>query len=107
MDIQQHEQLLRLLVDEFAKQPLSVTFTQWDTESEDDEEVTQFQGQLAEVKLTDNEFAEKDLWLLFVAEDEESVEILMEIPGEEVDLASYADGKLNIFGTEAEIILEK
>ncbi|GEB31410.1 MULTISPECIES: hypothetical protein [Brevibacillus] len=107
MDIQQHEQLLRLLTDEFASKTASVTFTQWDTDSEEEEEVTQFQGQLTEVKLTDNEFEEKDLLLVFVSEAEGELEILMEIPGDEVDLATFADGKLSIFGTEAEIVLEK
>ncbi|MGG1660343.1 hypothetical protein [Brevibacillus sp. NRS-1366] len=107
MEIQQHERLLSVLANDFEKQTASITFTQWDTDSEDEEEVTQFQGQLVGVKLSANEFDEKDLLLLFSAENDETVEILMEIPGEEVDLATYQEGRLRIFGTEAEIVLEK
>ncbi|MFF0830370.1 hypothetical protein ACFYU8_26325 [Brevibacillus sp. NPDC003359] len=106
MDIQQHEQLIQQLA-EYKNQKVSVTFTQWDTESEEEEEVTQFQAQLLEIKLTDNEFEEKDLMLVFTAEDGEEMEILMEIPGDEVDLASYEEDHLRIFGTEAEIVLQK
>ncbi|MDR7317676.1 hypothetical protein [Brevibacillus nitrificans] len=107
MDIQQHERLLRLLTDEFENQMATITFTQWDTDSEDEEEETQFTGKLVGYKLTDNEFEEKDLLLLFADEEAESVEILMEIPGEEVDLATFENGRLAIFGTEAEVVLEK
>lgn len=106
MEIQKHEQLLQYLTNDFQNKPATILFTQWDTESED-EEVTQFHGALAELKLTDNEFGEKDLLLTFAVEDGESVEILMEIPGEEMDLAAYEEGRLSIFGTEAEIVLEK
>lgn len=104
MDIQQHERLIRILTDEFHQKTASVSYTQWETEG-DDEEVTQFRGQLGHIKLTDNEFGEKDLLLVFIAEDGDEVEILMEIPGEEVDLATYEEGRLSIFGTEAEIVL--
>ncbi|MDF2684122.1 MAG: hypothetical protein K0R47_5312 [Brevibacillus sp.] len=107
MDIQQHERLLRLLTDEFENQVTTITFTQWDTDREDEEEETQFKGKLTGFKLTDNEFDEKDLLLLFADEEAETVEILMEIPGEEVDLATYEEGRLSIFGTEAEVVLEK
>lgn len=107
MDIQQHERLLRLLTDEFENKMATVTFTQWDTDSEDEEEETQLAGKLVGYKLTDNEFEEKDLLLLFADEEAESVEILMEIPGEEVDLATFENGRLAIFGTEAEVVLEK
>jgi len=107
MEIQQHEKLLGILTSEFEKQLATITFTQWDTDSEDDEEVSVFKAQLVGVKLTTNEFEEKDLLLLFTDEENEPVEILMEIPGEEVDLATHAEGRLQIFGTEAEIVLEK
>jgi hypothetical protein len=106
MEIQQHEQLIRVLIDEYEKKSASISFTQWDTESED-EEVNQFRGQLVGIKLSDNEFEEKDLLILFSVENDETVEILMEIPGEEVDLATFEEGRLSIFGTEAEIVLEK
>ncbi|QRG69645.1 hypothetical protein [Brevibacillus choshinensis] len=107
MDIQKHEQLLRLLTDQFENQQALITFTQWDTEREDEEEETQFKGKLTGFKLSDNEFDEKDLLLLFVDEEAETVEILMEIPGEEVDLATFEEGRLSIFGNESEVILEK
>ncbi|ATF12691.1 hypothetical protein HP398_28275 [Brevibacillus sp. HB1.4B] len=106
MDIQQHEQLIQLLA-EYKNQKASVAFTQWDTDSEEEEEVTQFQAELLEVKLTDNEFEEKDLLLVFTTAEGEEMEILMEIPGDEVDLASYEEGHLRIFGTESEIVLQK
>ncbi|MFS0554293.1 hypothetical protein [Brevibacillus sp. 179-C9.3 HS] len=106
MDIQQHEQLIQLLA-EYKNQKASVTFTQWDTDSEEEEEVTQFQAELLEIKLTDNEFEEKDLLLVFTTEEGEEMEILMEIPGDEVDLASIEEDSLRIFGTEAEIVLQK
>ncbi|GED66355.1 hypothetical protein BRE01_00570 [Brevibacillus reuszeri] len=107
MEIQQHARLLSILTGDFEKQQATITFTQWDTDSEDDEEVAEFRGQLVGVKLTENEFDEKDLLLLFADEENETVEILMEIPGEEVDLATYNEGRLQIFGTEAEIVLAK
>jgi|HigsolmetaAR205D_1030408.scaffolds.fasta_scaffold21067_2 hypothetical protein len=106
MEIQQHQQLIRVLQEDFLDKPAGVHFTQWDTDDED-EEVTQFCGELKELRLTDNEFGEKDLLLLFSLEEGESVEILMEIPKEEEDLAAYADGRLSIFGTEAELVLER
>lgn len=106
MEIQQHEQLIQMLA-EYKNQKATVTFTQWDTDSEEEEEVTEFTAKLLECKLADNEFQEKDLLLIFAAEDNDEMEILMEIPGEEVDLASYVDGSLRIFGTEAEIVLQK
>lgn len=107
MDIQKHDQLLRLLTEQFENQPAQITFTQWDTDREDEEEESQFKGKLTGFKLSDNEFEEKDLLLLFADEEAETVEILMEIPGEEVDLATFADGRLSIYGTESEVVLEK
>lgn len=107
MDIQQHARLLSLLQDEFENRLATVTFTQWETDQEDEEEETRFTGKLVGFELTDNEFAEKDLLLKFTDEEDESLEILMEIPGEEVDLATFAEGRLAIFGTEAEVVLEK
>ncbi|MDH4615737.1 hypothetical protein [Brevibacillus sp. AY1] len=106
MEIQRHERLLEVLKEQFAQQEAAFSFTQWDTENED-EEVSQFRGTLTELKLTDNEFDEKDLLLILTAEDGEIVEILMEIPSEEVDLAVWEEGRLSIFGTEAELVLEK
>ncbi|WP_421616761.1 hypothetical protein ACAF76_013365 [Brevibacillus sp. TJ4] len=106
MEIQQHDRLLQVLRDEYLQKQVVILFTQWDTENED-EEVTQFRGQLTEIQLTDNEFDEKDLQLIFTLEDSESVEILMEIPKEEADLASHEADKLSIYGTEAELVLEK
>lgn len=106
MEVHQHHQLIQILTDGYVHKQATILFTQWDTE-DGDEEVTQFRGRLTEVQLSDNEFAEKDLQLFFELEDGESVEILMEIPGEEVDLAFHEEGKLSIFGTEAELVLER
>jgi len=105
MDIQQHEQLLRILTEEFTKKELTVSYTQWDADGEDEEE-TQFRATLASATITNNEFTEKDLLLIFAAEDGEHIEILMEIPSEEADLATIDVGRLSIFGTEAELVLE-
>jgi len=105
MEIHLHDKLLELLDAHFRGKEASILFTQWDGDSED-EEVTQFRGQLASAVVADNEFGEKDLTLTFVTEGEE-VEILMEIPAEEVDLGSYQDDQLHIFGTEAEIVLSR
>ncbi|MGE7273522.1 hypothetical protein [Brevibacillus panacihumi] len=105
MDIQQHEQLLKILTEEYANKVLTVSYTQWDAEGEDEEE-TQFRATLASATLTNNEFTEKDLLLVFAAEDGEHIEILMEIPSEEADLAANEAGRLSIFGTEAELVLE-
>jgi len=107
MEIQQHAGLLALLQDEFENKLARITFTQWDTEQEDEEEETRFTSKLVGFQLTDNEFAEKDLLLKFTDEHDEAVEILMELPGEEVDLATFEEGRLAIFGTEAEVVLEK
>lgn len=106
MEIQQHERLLHVLNEQFVQQEAACTFTQWDTENED-EEVSQFRATLTASQLSDNEFDEKDLLLVFTAEDGETVEILMEIPSDEVDLAVWEEGRLSIFGTEAELVLEK
>jgi hypothetical protein len=106
MELQQHQRLLQVLQDEYLQKTATVLFTQWDTENED-EEVTRFRGQLTEMQLSDNEFDEKDLQLIFALEDGESVEILMEIPKEEADLAFHEADKLSIYGTEAELVLEK
>lgn len=106
MEIQTHVQLLELLQQEFTEIQCEVIFTQWDNDSED-EEVTQFIGQLSGVRLTDNEFMEKDLLLSFQVEEAEVVEILMELPKEEVDLAAFENSRLQIFGTEAEVVIAK
>ncbi len=105
MDIQTHDKLMTLLQSEFKGKAGTVTFTQWDGDSED-EEVTQFRGKLMDAELRDNEFGEKDLTLSFEVDEEQTVEVLMEIPAEEVDLASHAENRLHIYGTEAEIVLE-
>lgn len=105
MEIHRHVELLERLQHGFAGKPLSVTYTQWDGDGED-EEVSRFQAVLARVSLTDNEFGEKDLLLEFEA-GEDAWEILMEIPAEETDLALEEGGRLRIFGTEAEVVLEE
>ena len=105
MDIQSHKQLLELL-QQYASQQVTATYTQWDSESADEEEVIDFQATLQEFRLTDNEFGEKDLFLLFVDGDEET-ELLMEIPAVEEDLGVLEDGQFRLFGTEAELILKK
>ncbi|WP_139489527.1 hypothetical protein [Brevibacillus dissolubilis] len=105
MDIQQHAQLEEQL-GTFSNTALSITFTQWDAESEDEEEVSEFRATLKEFRITDNEFEEKDLLLVF-DQDGDDVEILMEIPAEEVDLATLDGSQLRIFGTEAEVVLSK
>jgi hypothetical protein len=106
MDIHKHDQLLSLLAERFRGQQVEVLFTQWDGEGED-EEVTQFRGQLSELELKDNEFGEKDLQLAFEVDGDQVVEVLMEIPQDEEDLAAWIDGRLHIYGTEAEIVLGK
>lgn len=106
MDIQQHAQLEEQL-NQFTGTALKVTFTQWDADSEDEEEVSEFGATLKEFRISANEFEEKDLLLVFDQEGDD-VEILMEIPAEEVDLANLVDGnQLRIFGTEAEVVLSK
>lgn len=105
MDVHSHEQLLKIL-QQFGDKEAEITFTQWDGDDED-EDVSTFHGRLVEVSLQDNEFGEKDLLLHFQAEDEQVVEILMEIPKEEADLGSFAEDRLRIFGTEAELVINK
>lgn len=105
MDIQTHQQLLGAL-QQYTTNQVSVTYTQWDSEFADEEEVIDFQATLQEFRITDNEFGEKDLFLVFVNGDEET-EILMEIPAVEEDLAVLEDEQLRLFGTEAELILKK
>jgi hypothetical protein len=106
MDIHTHDQLLSLLAEHFRDQQVEVHFTQWDGDGED-EEVTQFYGRLTEIEWKDNEFGEKDLKLAFDVDGDQVVEVLMEIPQEEEDLAAWIDGRLHIYGTEAEIVLGK
>lgn len=105
MEIQTHKEMLNTL-QQFVDQKLSVTYTQWDSEESDEEEVIDFEGTLKEVKVTDNEFEEKDLFLLFVG-DEGEIELLMEVPAAEEDLGVMEGNQLRIFGTEDEIILKK
>lgn len=106
MDFDKHAQLEELLSQHFSQVEAEITFTQWDSDSED-EEVTHFRGRLVKSSLTDNEFGEKDLQLTFEVDGEETVEILMEVPKEEADLGTYEEGNLHIFGTEAELVLAK
>ncbi len=105
MDIHSYKDLLKTL-DQFLRQPLTVTFTQWDSDYADEEEVIDFTAALKEFKLTDNEFGEKDLLLMFQAEEEE-MEILMEVPAVEEDLGVWEENELRIFGTESELIVKK
>ena len=105
MDIQSHKQLLDELQQKFTQKELDVTYTQWEGDT-DDEEVTQFRGTLHSVELTENEFEEMDLLFVFQT-DEEEIEVLMEIPKEESDLATTDEKHLRIFGTEAEIELTR
>ncbi|USG63791.1 hypothetical protein NDK47_16620 [Brevibacillus ruminantium] len=106
MDIHKHDELLTTLQKQFAEGQIAVQFTQWDGEG-DDEEVTEFRGTLVEWKLSDNDFGEKDLFILFRLKSEDDIELLMEIPAEEENLAEWNEGRLTIFGTEAELILTK
>jgi hypothetical protein len=106
VEIHQHDQLMAVMEEEFRGQAAEVQFTQWDGDGED-EEVTQFRGELIDVRLADNEFGEKDLQLTFAVDGDQVVDILMEIPADEEDLAAFADGRLSIYGTEAEIVLKR
>ncbi|WP_232699267.1 hypothetical protein [Brevibacillus daliensis] len=106
MEIQNHAELLALLESDFINKPLTVTYTDWEGGDLEDEQVTTFQGTIVEVSISDNEFEEKDLSLRFQT-DEGEVEILMEIPAEESDLANQDEDSFRIFGTEAELILAK
>lgn len=106
LEIHKHDELLKTLEEHFAGQQLGVVFTQWDGD-EEEEEVTELTGQLQEWRLSDNEFGEKDLYMRIEAQGEGDVEILMEIPAEEENLAQFGEGRLSIFGTEAELILTR
>lgn len=106
MEIQNHAALLEILEKTYVNQPVEITYTDWEDEEQEDEEVTTFRGTLLEVKLEDNEFEEKDLTLRF-QEDEGEVEILMEIPANEQDLGVIEEQLVRIFGTEAELVLAK
>lgn len=106
MEIQTHEQLVRILESEFVGVQAQLLFTQWDTDGEDEEE-SRFAARLLKVEVTDNEFEEKDLLLALENEAGEELELLMELPSVEEDLGSYAEGRLSIFGTEAELVLTK
>ncbi|MGC5325091.1 hypothetical protein [Brevibacillus sp. SYSU BS000544] len=105
MELHTHKEIENTL-QQFINQALSVTYTQWDSEEADEEEVIDFNGTLKEVRITDNEFEEKDLFLLFTGDDGE-IELLMEVPASEEDLGVLEGNQLRIFGTEAEIILIK
>lgn len=105
MELHKHKEIENTL-QQFINQVLSVTYTQWDSEEADEEEVIDFNGTLKEVRITDNEFEEKDLFLLFTGDDGE-IELLMEVPAAEEDLGVLEGNQLRIFGTEAEIILTK
>ncbi|QDX93340.1 hypothetical protein EEL32_09350 [Brevibacillus laterosporus] len=106
MEIQNHAALLEILEKTYVNQPVEITYTDWEGDEQEDEEVTTFRGTLLEVKLEDNEFEEKDLTLRF-QEDEGEVEILMEIPANEQDLGVIEEHLVRIFGTEAELVLAK
>ncbi|WP_126427697.1 hypothetical protein [Brevibacillus marinus] len=104
MELHRHDELVARLREAYLQRPLQVTFTQWEAD-EEDEQVSRFRATLVDVSLDDNEFGTKDLLLTFQAEAEEVVEILMELPREEVDLAYQDEDCLRLFGTEAELIL--
>ncbi len=106
MEFHTKDELTNLLQKHFSSQPLTVTFTQWEGD-EEDEEVTTFHGRLIEFRITDNEFAAHDLLLHFQADEDDVVEILMEIPKVEGDLGTHEGGELRVFGTEAELVLSK
>ncbi|MET3289982.1 UNVERIFIED_CONTAM: hypothetical protein ABID98_002552 [Brevibacillus sp. OAP136] len=106
MDIQTHAELIRILESEFVGAQAQFIFTQWDTDGEDEEEST-FAARLLKVSLSDNEFEEKDLLLTLENEAGEDLELLMELPSVEEDLGSFADGRLSLYGTEAELVLKK
>lgn len=105
MEIHTHAALLEVLRLEYQDKDAEITFTEWDGDSED-EEVSAFRGRLVDIQLKDNEFDEKDLFLLIEADGEE-LELLMEIPAEEADLGSFAEGCLQIFGTESEVSFKR
>ncbi|MBO8163258.1 MAG: hypothetical protein H0Z34_05960 [Brevibacillus sp.] len=104
MELHQHTQLLACLKEAYRDNTVVVTFTQWDGE-EEDEQVTQFQGTLSDIVLSDNKFGTKDLQLTFAVDEEQVVEILMELPAEEEDLAFQDEKTLRVFGTEAELVI--
>lgn len=106
MDIQTHAELVRILEDEFVGTKAQLLFTQWDTDDEDEEE-SRFEARLLKVTLSDNEFAEKDLLLSLENDQGEELDLLMELPKAEEDLGSFVEGRLSIFGTEAELVLTK
>ncbi|QOT00882.1 hypothetical protein JNUCC42_09550 [Brevibacterium sp. JNUCC-42] len=106
MEIQNHAALLEILEKTYVNQLVDITYTDWEGDEQEDEEVTTFRGTLLEVKLEDNEFEEKDLTLRF-QEDEGEVDILMEIPANEQDLGVIEEHLVRIFGTEAELVLAK
>ncbi len=105
MEIHTHTELLDILRREYQDQDSEITYTEWDGDSED-EQVSTFRGKLVDIQLKDNEFDEKDL-LLLIQSDGEELELLMEIPAEETDLGSFAEGRLQIFGTESEVIFKR
>lgn len=104
MELHRHEDLLAALKASCLGRPLEVTFTQWEGE-EEDEQVSQFRASLLDIALDDNEFGTYDLLLTFQRAEDEVVEILMELPREEENLAYQDEAGLRLFGTEAELIL--
>jgi len=104
MEIHEHKQLTEQLQQLQGKE-VHVSYTQWDAD-QDDEEVAEFRATLESIRLTDNEFEDMDLLLVFQAEDEQ-FEILMEIPKAEGELAAVENSRLRIFGLEAELQLSK
>lgn len=108
MEIHRRNDLLAALRESYLDRPLEVTFTQWEGEEEDeDEQVSQFRASLLDVALDKNEFGTYDLLLTFQPAGEEAVEILMELPREEENLAYQDEAGLRLFGTEAELILAR
>lgn len=105
MDIHTHQELLDIVTSEYLHKECNFSYTEWDGDAED-EQVSEFRGTLTEVLLTDNEFDEKDLFLRIRSEEEEW-ELLLEVPAEEADLATFVNHALQIFGTESEVTLSR
>lgn len=89
---------------------LQIAFTQWEDDDLDaDEDVSTFEGYLAECSVSKNAFTGLDAAFHFQYPDsDEIIEILMDFPEDEEDVvASLVDGTVHLFGNESSMTISK
>ncbi|RXT08062.1 hypothetical protein [Ammoniphilus sp. CFH 90114] len=103
-------QLPSIMQKEWTNQTVRVTYTQWEDEDlEADEVMSEWDAQLISCTVSDNRNHELDGVFEFRTGDgEEIIEIVMDFPPDGEDVIAVQEGPiLRIFGNEATLYLQK